>query len=55
MNTSHVFPQGVLVAIKLVGDKAGDGGARDRARCEPELLFSVPIITILWVEVEQKP
>ena len=31
--TSHVFPQGVPAAITLVGGGAGDGGARERARC----------------------
>ena len=61
MNTSHVFPQGVLAAVTLVGDEAEDGGARARARCELGLLlFSVSVITLSGVRagpklLEQKP
>lgn len=31
---THVFPQDVLATIILVGSKAGDGRAINRARCE---------------------
>ena len=31
----HIFPQDVLAANNMVGGGAGDGGARARARCEP--------------------
>ena len=34
VNVGHVFPQGVLAVITLLGGGAGDGGARSRARCE---------------------
>ena len=34
VDASHVFPQGVLAAIALVGGGAGDGGASAGARCE---------------------
>lgn len=34
IDTSHVFPQGVLAAITLLGGRAGDGGDRADARCE---------------------
>ena len=56
VNRSHVFPQGVLAAITLLG-----GGARDGARCEPALpLCSVALTTLLQVGMgskmlEQKP
>ena len=46
MSTSHIFPQGVLAAIPLVG-----GGATARARCDLGLLLcSVANITLLGVE-----
>ena len=42
-----IFPLGVLAATTLVGGKAGDGGARARARCELGLfLSSMAIITL---------
>lgn len=28
INTSHMFPQGVLAAINLVGSEARDGGSK---------------------------
>ena len=28
VDTSHIFPQGMLATVTLVGDVAGDGGAR---------------------------
>lgn len=28
VDASHIFPQGVLVAVTLVGSGAGDGGAK---------------------------
>ena len=44
MNTSHIFPQGVLAAITLVRSGAGEGGARAGSRCELGLLlYSVAI------------
>ena len=50
MNTSHVFPQGVLAAVTLVGGRAGDGGAKARTRCEVRLpLCSVTITALLRV------
>ena len=46
-NTSHIFPQGVLVAITLVGGGAGSGGARAGAMCKPGLpLCSVAIAAL---------
>ena len=33
MDASHIFPQGLLAAIDLVGAGAGDRGARVRAEC----------------------
>ena len=36
---SHIFPQGVLAAITLVGGGAGGGGAKARARCEQGLFL----------------
>ena len=47
MNTSFVFPQGVLVAVTLVGSGDGDGVAGARARCEQGLLlFSVAVTAL---------
>ena len=43
---SHVFPQGVLVAITLEDGGAGDEGARARARHEPGLLLWLMTNTI---------
>ena len=55
MNISHIFPQGVLVVITLVGSGAEDGGARVRARCELRLhLGSVANTTLLEVEACSK-
>ena len=34
VNTGHVFPQGVLSALTLVGGGAASGGARARAKYE---------------------
>lgn len=34
VDTSHIFPLGVLVAITLLGNGAGDGGARAGTACE---------------------
>lgn len=34
LNTAHVFPESMMVAITLVGDVAQDGGARARAGYE---------------------
>lgn len=47
IDTNHVFPQGVLAAIALVGGVARDGEARVGTRCEVGLAFStVAIITL---------
>ena len=47
VSRSHVFPQGVLAAITLVGGGAGDGADRDRARCELGLLLCSVATTTL--------
>ena len=55
MNRSHIFPQCVLAAITLVGGGAGDGGSRDRAKCEAGIpLCSVAITTLLGAGVNPK-
>ena len=53
VNTSHVFPQGVLAAITLVGCGAGDRGVRAKARCELRIpLCSVAVLLYLgWGQV----
>ena len=61
VSTSHTLPQGVLVAVTLVGGGARDGGARARAMCESGLpLCSVVITALLRAGsgpqvLEQKP
>ena len=40
VNTSHIFPQSVLVAITLVGSGSGDEGARARDRCKLGLPYA---------------
>ena len=61
LNISHVLPQGVLAALTLVGDGAGDEGARARARCGVELpLCSVGVTALSGAGsdpklLEQKP
>ena len=61
VNTSDVFPQGVLPAVFLVVGGAGEGGARARARCEVGLtLSSVANVALSRVGLrlkllEQKP
>lgn len=47
MNTRHVFSQGKLTAITLVGGRAGDGVARARTTCEPELSICLAAFTPL--------
>lgn len=37
VDSSHIFPQGVLSAITLVGGGPGDGWAGTGAECEPGL------------------
>ena len=50
MYSSHVFPQAVLAAITLVGDGAGDEGARAGTGCDAGLsLCSVAIAAISGV------
>ena len=39
MSTGYIFSLRVLAASMLVGGKAGVGGARTGARCEPGLLL----------------
>ena len=34
VNISHIFPQGILAAVTLVGGKTEDDGTRARASCE---------------------
>lgn len=61
VNTSHIFPQGVLASIIMVEDGAGESGARAEGRCEGGLsLCSVTVATLLGVGsdiklLEQKP
>ena len=47
LNTSHVFPQGALTAITLLGDGVRTEGAGARARCEPGLPLCSVAITVL--------
>ena len=49
-DASHIFPQGVLAAMTLVGGGAGDGGARARCEAGPPLC-SVASNTLLGVVV----
>ena len=50
MNTSHMFPQGVLASITIGGEGAGDSGPRAGSRCEEGLpLCSVTVTTLLGV------
>ena len=51
MSMSHVFPQGVLATITLVGGGTGAREAGARAMCEPWHLFCSVVNTIPW---EQK-
>ena len=39
VSKGHIFPKHVLAAITLVWGTTGNGGARARARCEPEFLI----------------
>ena len=61
VDSIHVFPQGLLAAITLVGIGTGDGGARAGTECEAGLpLCSVAVTTLSWVAsvpklLEQKP
>ena len=60
-DASHVFPQGVLTAIILVGGGAGNGGVRAAARFKAIIpLCSVAISTLSGAGsdpklLEQKP
>lgn len=51
LNTSHVFPQGALRAVTLLGDGVRPEGVGAGARCEPVLLplCSVAITVLLGV------
>ena len=46
VDASHIFPQGVLAAVTLVGPVAGDGGAKVCAGCEVGLLCSLAVTTL---------
>ena len=49
-DTCHIFPQGVVTTLTLLGAVAGDGGARAGSRCEAGLpLCSVAITALSWV------
>ena len=48
VNTSYIFPQGVLEANTLVGGRAGDEVARGGARCELGFLLCPVAITTLF-------
>ena len=37
VDVNHIFPQGVLTALVLVGSGAGGGGMRAEAGCEAKL------------------
>ena len=52
VNTSHVFPQGVLAAIILMEGGAGDEGARAEIKCEAPQPRA--FITLLRVEVDPR-
>lgn len=45
LSLRHVFLQGVLAALTLVGSGTGDGGARAGARCDSGLLLCLVTIT----------
>ena len=48
VDTSHIFPHGVLAAASLVSGEAGDGVARSGPRCEAGLpCRSMAIVTLL--------
>ena len=48
MNTVHVFPQGVLIAITLIEGMAGDGGASTGWEVElPLCSVSVTTLSVL--------
>ena len=52
MNTSHIFPHGMLTSITLVEGVPGDEAARTSARCEAGLpLCSVSVIALLEVGI----
>ena len=47
VDPSHIFPQGLLAAITLVGGGARDGEARAGAQCEAGLPFCSVAVTAL--------
>ena len=47
VSMGHIFPQGVLAALTLVGDGAEDGDARARAMCDLGFLLSSVAVTTL--------
>ena len=55
VNASHVFLQGVLASIPLVGDMTHEGGARASARCEEHILCSVAISALAELRSPKLP
>lgn len=60
LNTSHIFPQGALRAIILLGDGVRTEGAGTRARYEPVLLplcsvASTVLLGVWWVSSSWSP
>ena len=47
LNTGHIFPESMLVAITLVGGVVGDKGPRARARCDLGLRLCLVAVTSL--------
>lgn len=46
MGAHHIFPQGVLAPVTLVGGVAADGGARTCTRYEMGLLWPLNVTTL---------
>lgn len=57
VNTSHVFPQGLLATINLLGCGSGDGEVRARPRCSrvSPLLSGCLLLGTRTKLLEQKP
>ena len=47
VSMGHINPLDVLAASNLVGGRAGNGVARARVRCEPEIVLCPMAVTIL--------
>lgn len=55
MNTIHFFTCSVLAALTLLGNGAGNGGARSGAKCEAGLpLCSVAVTTLFGWKFDPK-